>query len=545
MIISLSVKNLAILENIEIDFKDKMTVLTGETGAGKSLIIDAISYLFGNRSSFEMIRTGEEKAVIEGVFVDNSAIVNQMLIDMGVEVDNEIIVRREISINNKNTCRVNGVLISLNKLAEIAEYFGDIHQQNDTIGLVNPKNYLEFIDNNIDKNIKEEYISAYELLKLKSNELKDLKNKQKAFLEQEEFLRYQLDELNNAKIDVKEEKELKDKVKNIDDFEKINGTIDEFKRLYNEENIMDKIYESLTYLKNLEKYFPGLSKDIAYLQDSYYSIEDVLNKVKKLAVENVDPSELDYINERLFIYNNLQKKYKKTSLELLDFKNQISDKINSLDSFDLDLKKLEKDIKEIHTNLQVIANKVSSLRVEEAKKLEEKASIHLNDLQLFNAIFKIEFKKIDFSKNGIDEIDFLVSFNKGEKLKSLSKVASGGELSRFMLALKTSINSQLNSKLFIFDEINQGVSGNIAQSIAKKIKMISKDNQVLCISHLPQIAAIADYNIKITKETDNNRTYALAKYLNHEERILEIASMISKEKITESSISLAKELLKQ
>lgn len=546
MIIFLSVKNLAIIENLEIDFKDKMTVLTGETGAGKTLIIDAISYLFGEKTTKDIIRTGEEKAVIEGIFTDNSKLLEEKLESYGVEIDSQIVVRREISINDKNICRVNGVSISVTKLSEIAEYFGDIHQQNDTIGLINPKNYLDFIDSNLNNDLILEYQNYLSLLKNKNQELKKLVEKQKLFTDQEDFLRYQFLELENAKIDIKEENELLEKIKIINNSEKISSLINDFKSIYDKENVLEKIYLSVGYLKSLEKIIPKIKDEIAIIEDSYYNIEDAISKIKSMNnIETVDIAEINYINERLYIYNSLQKKYKKNTEELLNFKEELLEKINSLESYELDLKRFENEILEIKENVMNIAIKISEIRKNEALKIQKLTNEYLKELHLNDSSFKIEFSQTDFSKTGIDNVDFLVSFNLGEKLKPLSKVASGGEMSRFMLALKASINSKLNSKLFIFDEIDQGVSGAVAQSIAIKLKTISKENQVLCISHLPQIAAIADYHMKISKQIKDDRTTTTTKYLNYNERVNEIASMISKDKITDSSLMLAKELLKE
>jgi len=545
MIIFLSVKNLAIIENLEIDFKDKMTVLTGETGTGKTLIIDAISYLFGEKTSKDIIRTGEEKAEIEGIFTNNSKLLEDKLKSLGVEIDDQIIVRREVSNNYKNICRINGVSISLNKLTEIAEYFGDIHQQNDTLKLINPKNYLEFIDSNIDNQIFNEYQNMFALLKDKKIELQTLIDRQKQFSEQEDFLRYQLMELENSKLNVKEEEELLEKIKRVNNSEKINIIVNDFKSIYNNDEILDKLYLSIEYLKSLEKFLPKIKNDIVDLEDCYYRIEDIISRIKNTNIDIVDNNEINFINERLYIYSNLQKKYKRKTVELVELKEELLAKVNSLENFDFDLKEKEKEILIIESKVKKIADLISEKRKAVALEIEETTNSHLKELHLNNTLFKISFEKTSITKTGCDIVDFLVSFNKGEELKQLSKVASGGELSRFMLALKTSINSKLNSQLFIFDEIDQGVSGVVAQSIALKLKTISKDNQVLCISHLPQVAAIADNHLKINKEIKDNRTITTIKYLSFDERVYEIASMISKNKVTESSIALAKELLNE
>ena len=430
-------------------------------------------------------------------------------------------------------------------MSEIAEYFGDIHQQNDTLRLINPKNYLEFIDSNIDNQIFDEYKDAFALLKEKKTELQILIDKQNQFSEQEDFLRYQLLELENSKLNVKEEEELLEKIKTVNNLEKINIIINDFKSIYNNDEILDKLYLSIEYLKSLEKFLPKAKEDIAVLEDCYFRIDDVISKIKNSNIDTVDNDEINFINERLYIYSNLQKKYKRNTIELIELKEELLEKINSLENFDFDLKEKKKEIQIIESKVEEIGGLISEKRKSEALKIEESTNAHLKELHLNNTLFKINFEKTAFTKKGFDLVDFLVSFNKGEDLKVLSKVASGGELSRFMLALKTSINSKLNSKLFIFDEIDQGVSGAVAQSIATKLKTISKNNQVLCISHLPQIAAIADNHLKISKQIKDGRTTTTIKYLSFDERVYEIASMISKNKVTESSITLAKELLNE
>lgn len=548
MLVTLNVKNFAIIDNIQVDFENGFTVLTGETGAGKSLIIDAISLLFGERASSDLIRYGEQKAIIEGVFSNYDSTIKSLLEDIDIEYDDNdfLLIKREIYLNGKSLCKINNQTVSLSQLKLISSYIGDIHSQLDTFGLINPKNYLSFLkDNFIDEELMKysNLLKNYNSLVLKAKKLEDEINENNL---KKDYLEYQFNELEKANLNLEEENNLNNEFKILSNSEKVKTLIYSLKQTYTENNLLDSIYESISILSKLSDYDKSFEDMKKIVEDAYYSLESISTD-KLLNDNNYDFNEQRFneINERLTLYSDLKRKYKKNINELIEYKNNIKNSLYSIENYDSTKAELEFEIKKIYNNLLSSATIISDRRKENAKKLINNIKNHLDDLQLNNVKFEIQFKEnVGFTKDGIDEIDFMISFNKGEPLKPLSKVASGGELSRFMLALKTVLGDQLPMQIKIFDEIDSGVSGSIAYSIGKKLLTISKKSQVLCITHLPQVTSVADNHFKIEKTTNDNKTYTLIKKLNYNERINEIANLLSNGNITENSLRYAEELLK-
>jgi len=544
MLLSLTVKNFAIIDNIQIDFQKGMTVLTGETGAGKSLIIDAIGLLFGNRASTDLIRYGENKAEIEGIFSNYSQEINKYLAEFGIEYSEEdyLFIRRELYRSGKSTCRINNTIVSLNQLMQISQYIGDIHSQHDTLGLINPNNYLQFIT---DENIQKElviYQNNYTEYQKLANEYQNLLSKSQESKEKEEFLRFQLSEFEKANLSTTEEEDLKNEYAYLSNFEQVSSLINEINEIYHSD-VLDNIYRSLTTLKKLESYNEKYSQIRKNVEECYYTLEAILDNPELKNKGEFDPERLEEINSRLSIYSSFKRKYQKNTEEIIAYFQKIKEEINLIDNYDFYLQEIKRKLDASYIKTLEIAKNISAKRKEISKQLSLNIKKHLEDLQLKNVIFEVEFKEVPFNNRGIDEVDFLVSFNKGEPVKPLSKIASGGELSRFMLALKTIIGDKIPLQTKIFDEIDNGVSGSVAFSIAEKIKFISQKSQVLCITHLPQVASIADHHLKIAKEIIDNRTFTKIKILNNDERVYEIAEMISKGEPTSASLALAKELL--
>ena len=547
MLVSLLVKNFAIIDNIQIEFNHNMTVLTGETGAGKSLIIDAIGLLFGKRSSSDLIRFGETKATIEGVFSSYDSKIIEIL---GEEIDHDdyLVIKREIYANGKSLCKVNNNIVSLSQLVEISELIGDIHTQFDTQGLFNPKNYLQFIDNEDVIELIKAYQESLKAYKEVNNNYLDLQRKNQDDNQRLEFLKFQANELQKANLNISEEEDLKHRLTYLNNFENINQNVNDLKKIFHDNKVLDNIYEAITILGKLEKYDEKFSLVKKSVEEQYYnlndSVEEIFHSFKSF---DFDQHELDAINERLGLYSDLKRKYKKTTEEILNYQSQIDQEINQIENYDFLLENLEKSVKKSFNKTLEIAQNIRAKRIILAKSLESFVIENLADLQLKNTKFIIEFNELDnitFKNDGIDVIDFLITFNQGEPLRPLSKVASGGELSRFMLALKTLLIEKMNLQTIIFDEIDNGVSGAIAFSIANKIKQISSKAQVLCVTHHPQVAAVADNHLQISKITEENRTITIINHLSYEERIVEIAKMISNGEVTEASKNLAIELLK-
>lgn len=551
MLVSLNVKNFAIIDNIQIDFQDGMTVLTGETGAGKSLIIDAIGLLFGKRASNDLIRYGEEKAIIEGVFSIYNDKIKQQLNELSIDYNEEdnLIIKRELHSSGKSICRINNNIVTLSQLSEIVDNIGDIHSQLDTFGLINPKNYISFLNNDKITALLDDYNQA--LLEYNKN-LKEYRrlvaldqdNKAK-----EDFLRFQLKEYELAQINHHEEAELKEELKYLENFESMNEAICEINNIYYEGKVLDNIYQSISVLEKLEKINPKYTPLKANITDIFYSLEEIINHNDlKIANIDFDANRLEEVNARLAVYSDFRRKYKMSIPEIIEHFEKIKNDLMFIENSEILIKDLKNKVDQYYFKTLNIAKNIREERINISKSLILGVKKHLQDLQLKNVVFDIVFNEIDeeninFKKDGIDEIDFLISFNKGEPPKPLAKTASGGELSRFMLALKTVLGSSLTQQTKIFDEIDHGVSGAVAYSIGEKIKYISKTSQVLCITHLPQVASISDHHFKISKKIEKDRTFTEIIELNEQEKIKEIAAMISKGDPTPASINLAKELI--
>ena len=552
MLVTLNVKNFAIIDNIQIDFSDGLTVLTGETGAGKSLIIDAIALLFGERASSELVRHGEQKATIEGLFSNYDEKIINLLNEFNLEYDeNEfLIIKRELYQNGKSLCKINNQSVSLNQLKQISEYIGDIHSQLETFGLINPKNYLSFLKNDLIDLKLNEYNSELKLYKKIFNQLQSLNKNIEENSLKEDYLRFQLNELEKANLDIDEVNNLQKELKVLSDSEKVKNLITSIKETYNNSDLLEKIYESISVFDKLSSYDEKFVNMKNIVEEAYYNLEAVsTDKIFNSSIFDFNEDRYNEINDRLGLYSDLKRKYKKSVEELIEYRDSIKSDLDNILNYDNLKEKLTIELNKAYNNVLHLALDIRKYRQEKANDLCNNIKSHLLDLQLNNAKFEIIFNEIDekniiFNNDGIDVIDFYVSFNKGEPLKPLSKTASGGELSRFMLALKTILGDSLPMQTKIFDEIDTGVSGSIAYSIGKKLESISKTSQVLCITHLPQVASIAKNHYKISKEIIDNRTFTKIVLLNFEQRIHEIASMLSNGNVSENSLKYAEELLK-
>ena len=552
MLVTLNVKNFAIIDNIQIDFSDGLTVLTGETGAGKSLIIDAIALLFGERASSELVRHGEQKATIEGLFSNYDEKIINLLNEFNLEYDeNEfLIIKRELYQNGKSLCKINNQSVSLNQLKQISEYIGDIHSQLETFGLINPKNYLSFLKNDLIDLKLNEYNIELKLYKKIYNQLQSLNKNIEENSLKEDYLRFQLNELEKANLDIDEVYNLQKELKVLSDSEKVKNLITSIKETYNNSDLLEKIYESISVFDKLSSYDEKFVNMKNIVEEAYYNLEAVsTDKIFNSSIFDFNEDRYNEINDRLGLYSDLKRKYKKSVEELIEYRDSIKSDLDNILNYDNLKEELTIELNKAYKNVLHLALDIRKYRQEIANDLCNNIKSHLLDLQLNNAKFEIVFNEIDekniiFNNDGIDVIDFYVSFNKGEPLKPLSKTASGGELSRFMLALKTILGDSLPMQTKIFDEIDTGVSGSIAYSIGKKLESISKTSQVLCITHLPQVASIAKNHYKISKEIIDNRTFTKIVLLNFEQRIHEIASMLSNGNISENSLKYAEELLK-
>ncbi len=550
MIKKLHVNNFAIIDDITLDFKPNMTSLTGQTGAGKSLIIDCISLLLGARADLDMIRYGESKAVIEGYFDYKNEKIDELLDNYGIAHDNTLTIKREISKNSK--ILLNNAQVSLNQLKEIGSYLGDIHIQNDTLKLVNPNNYLSILDTYIGNSINDlfnDYTINLTNYREKLKEYKEALNKNDEVYEKLDLLKFQYDEL--SKLDLKENE--------LDDISKEINVLSNYDKIFNNLSEcvnsleIDSIYDSSNYLSKIKDYDPKYEEAETKIKDSYYTLEDVKEELKK-TLKNMDYNKeyLDELIERENELKRISKKYKMDINDLIKHISKIKKEIDKCENYDEFVKDCFNDLAKAHKELVTVANKLEELREKNAIKFSKEIIDVCKTLDLENIDFNISFNKNDindptnsiFYEDGISTVDFLISLNKGEPKKQLHKVASGGELSRIMLGLKSIIASKQNLSFVVFDEIDSGISGTTASHIAKKIKDISKSTQVLCITHLPHVASIADTQLYISKYENNSRTFTKIEELGYNDRVKQIAIMISGDKITQSSIENAKELLK-
>ena len=553
MIKKLIVKNFAILEDIEINFYDGLTILTGETGAGKSLIIDSISLLLGERASIEMIRNGEDKAVLTGLFTSNNIYLDAYLNKLGVNLSNELEITRVIS-PTRSYIKVNNALITLNDLKVIARYLADIHLQFDMTKLLNKENYIEIVDG-FNKEVIDEYKSKYleslNNLKEENNKYLDLVNRIEQIKANQEQYEYDLNELKALCLQPNEEEDIKEKISFLKNYDKIYSLIKESEEIIDKDSLSD-IYTIKDNISKLATYQNEYKELEERLTNAYYELEDIYSSInKKSRYFDYDPKELESLEERLSSINSLKKKHHKTYDELIDYQIELENILSHQEDFDDLLKEEKETLSNLYKSTYALGLDLSSVRSSIGKSIDKDTEKHLLDLGL-KSVFEVRINKsplpndIDlsiFKDNGIDDIDFYIETNIGEGLKPLNKIVSGGEVSRIMLAFKALMIKSSKVETVIFDEIDTGISGEIANKVAHKIYEISLSTQVISITHLPQVAALSKNHVKISKDIKNNRTYTSIKYLNLEEKIYEIASLISTDKVSQKQIDAAKEMV--
>lgn len=558
MLKELRVSNFAIIEDIKVEFNEGMTVLTGETGAGKSLIIDTISLLLGARADTDMIRYGEASSKVIGIFSHNDKL-NDLFNKNGISIKDEIEIIREIYNTSKNVIKINGTNVTLTLLKEIANYLADIHIQNDTYKLFNPDNYLSILDpkndNKFTKLMNDYSLALYNYLN-DYKEYTEILNRKNEALKNLEFLQYEYEELSSLNLYPNKDKELEEKIAKLSNYDNIFSNLNEaYQNLENELDPLSKIYDAASNLNKIAQYDSKYQSFNEKLLDLYYISSEIKDEISKDINElDFDEEELNNLIEEENNLNKAKEKYKKNLDELITYLNKIKLDIEISTNYDEVLKEANDKLKKSFEALKDKSLKLTSYRKNIATDFSKKIEKECMDLDLENTKFEVAFKDINlddylkkdiFKSTGIDEVSFNLSFNKGEPLMPLYKVASGGEASRFMLALKSYLKKNINVDLFIFDEIDTGVSGSTAKKIALKMHEIASNAQVLCITHLPQVAAIGDYHKHIYKEEENNRTKTSIIELDYNRRVEEIAMMLSGDKMSIYALEHAKELLKK
>ena len=552
MLRELKIENLAIIDELDIEFEKGFIVLTGETGAGKSIILSGINLLIGEKASVDMIRDGEENLVAQGVFdIDEEQ--KKKLEAMGIDTDgDEIIIRRYYNRNGKARAFVNNVRITLADLKEIASTLVDIVGQHSHQMLLNRNNHIKLLDSFLfkeDKDIKEKLSTLLSQHREIKSKIEKIESDKKETLEKKEFYEYQLEEIEKLKL-----KDGEDEILEA-----------EYKKVFNAEKIREKVYESLEYLKYDDDSALGFIlesiKNIEYLgkyderylelakrmESAYYELEDCVGEIEDISKNiEVTESDLDKIAGRMNTLKRIKEKYKRTLSELIEYREDLKEKLSDMNSGDFKTRELQKELDKIKAEYDKLAENLSDSRKEIALKIEDELLNELKFLNMEDAKLKVQMNKIDrMTNDGYDEIEFFISTNVGQELKPLNKIASGGEVSRVMLALKVIFSKVDNIPILIFDEIDTGIGGETVRKIALKLKEIGDSTQIISITHSPVIASKASQQFYIEKYVENSKTISRVKKLSANERIKEIGRMLVGEKINDEVLEIANKMLNE
>ena len=551
MLIQLNIKQFGIIESATIELKNGLTVLSGETGAGKSMILAAISQLSGQRTSTSYIRYGEEKASVEGVFdfPKNKEVIN-IFKDLDLDLEDEvIIIRRDIYSSGKSVCRINGTIVNLSTLKKVAVYLLDMHEQHDNQILLVEKNHLNLIDSFNKEEIKKvrtEYKEKYKEYKVVTEKIENLKQQESDILQKVDFLKFQYQELTQMKLKKDEDISLEKDIDYLENFEKVNTLAYSITDgIDGEYGILSKLAEIKSNLGELTRYNSNFKEKYEEITNLYYVLDDLKYEVSSYTDDiEYDEEKLDRLIFRMDKIKTLEKKYSRSLNDLIIFREEIKEELEELENYEENYDKYIVEQKNILAELKSLGDKLTTIRKKTAQKLESLIQEELKFLYMDKSTIKVDFKDKEYASDGKDDVRILISANLGEPLKSLSKVASGGELSRVMLALKIIFSRSIEATSIIFDEIDTGVSGRVSQRMAEKMYQLGVGSQVLCISHLPQTTALADTNLLISKEVIDKRTLTSIKELDRQQKIEEVARMISGDKMTRLSEDHAIEMLK-
>lgn len=567
MLNELSIKNFAIIEELSVSFEKGLTVLTGETGAGKSIIIDAIGLLVGDRGSADFVRHGAKKAEIEGLFFidDKNHPIYKKSIEVGIDIEDDgmVVLQRVINAQGKSICRINNKLVTLSVLRDLGETIVDIHGQHEHQQIMQQDRHLFMLDQYGEDRLKAtmtEYKELFTTYRALQKQVKQFTDNEQKLAQRLDLLQYQLEEINKTNLILDEDHSLTNEKIKLANSEKLYKTIfDCYHALYGEGKglewlmlAINNIEEGMAIDKDLKKVGETISSCYYLLEESAYSLRDYYEGIE------FDPNRLEFIEERLNEISQLKRKYGSTVTEILEYALTIEQEIEVLQNKDVKVQQMIKELESVISSLLVQAKQLTMLRMEIAQDLTERIQQQLKDLYMEKTTFEVNIiprrssksmlvngENVSLQEDGVDKIEFLISTNPGEPVKPLTKIASGGEISRIMLALKTIFSSKHGVTSLIFDEVDTGVSGRVAQSIAEKIHAISKHSQVLCITHLPQVAAMADTHLYIAKRQTEQNTRTNISVLRDGEQIEEIARMIAGVEVTDLTRQHAEELLKQ
>ena len=550
MLLEISIKNFAIIEAISLNFEKGMTVLTGETGAGKSIIIDAMNMMLGARATTDVIRHGAPKAEIEGLFsVENSHALQMIFDEQGIELGDEIIIRREILQNGRSVSRVNGQMVNLSVLRSIGQYLVDIHGQHDQEELMRPQLHIQMLDGFGDADfleLKQAYQTNFDAYRKMRKQLLEIKKNQEEHKARIEMLEFQMAEIESASLQPGEDLKLNQERDKLLNHKNIADTLtNAYTMLDNEEfSSLANVRSAMNDMESLEDYDAEYREISSSLSESYYVLEDVTKRLEDIIEDlDFDGNRLMQIEIRLDLLHAITRKYGGNVDDVLMYFAKITEEYNLLTGNHLSSDDMEAELKKLEVSLVDLATKLASARHNLAQQLEIEIQQELRDLYMDKARFQVQFTKGKFTREGNESVEFYISTNPGEDFKPLVKVASGGELSRLMLAIKSAFSRKEGKTSIVFDEVDTGVSGRVAQAIAQKIHKIGQNGQVLAISHLPQVIAIADYQFFIEKISNEHSTVSTVRLLTVEERVEEVAKMLAGENVTEAALSQARELL--
>lgn len=540
MISHISIKDFAIIDRINVDLHQGLNIITGETGAGKSIIIEAVSLALGSRADSAYVRSGKDKAVI------------QLIADVDGE---DIVITREVSANGKSLCKVNDELVSLSHLNKLCKRIADIHGQYDHQSLLNPENHIKLVDsydNQAIAPVKEFVSELYSNYAKEKAELQSLIKNQADQERKKDFMRFELNEIQSANPYIGEDEELSQKILLLQNSEKIYGNLSEAYQILYEEtpSAIEGLGKSLHLLQSISAYSDQISSIENNLSEAYYRLEDISTEIRKYKESiTFSPEELDEALSRLNTLDTLKRKYGGSIDKILLYRDRIAEELDKIENVEQIKEKLAQNLSILKDKLQKSSDELTGLRKKSAEAIEKKINKELQELNFKDACLIIHFTDPEkgseptFTEDGIDKVEFLITTNKGEKPKPLAKIASGGEISRIMLAFKQIIGDYDAIPTMIFDEIDSGISGITASIVGKKLLTIAEKHQIICITHLPQIAAYGQHHYKIEKETNGDKTHTTIIPLDQDEKIKEIARLLGGINITDTTLKSAEELL--
>ena len=557
MISHITIRDFAIIENVSLDFHEGFHILTGETGAGKSILIEAISLALGSRADTAYVRTGADKAVIELIVETKDPEVLNLLSSNGIDDGETIYITREIHAAGKSVCRINGSLVSVSFLNELCKNIADIHGQYDHQSLLNPAYHIELIDRYDSKTIdpiKEKVKNAYELYIQTKQKLDSIVKKHAEYQRKLDFMKYELDEIVAADPKIGEDEKLAEKMQLLQNSEMIFEKLaTAYEILYEQTpSCQDSLGKASNLLQEIQSFSGDINSIAEAISDCYYKLED-LKKYLRLQRDSISfsPDLLDETIERIDLLDRLKRKYGGSIEKVLNYKQELVENLKDIENSDELIEKLNKALVEYKNQLMEASQELTSKRKQVASEIETKINKELNELNFQNANLTVAFSVAGdennpkFGENGVDEIEFLITTNKGEVPKPLAKIASGGEISRIMLAFKRIVGDYTRIPTMIFDEIDSGISGVTASIVGKKLKQLSKNHQIICITHLAQIAAYSDHHYRIYKDDKDGRTLTNVLPLSDEEKKYEIARLLGGMDISDAALKNAEDLIKQ